>query len=82
MKILYSFFTIHSEQLLAKSGGSVVKNLPTNAADAGDVSLILGLGSSPWGGNDNPVQYSYLENPMNRGNWQAKSRESQRVSHN
>ena len=45
----------------------MVKNLPTNAAVAGDVSLILGLGSSPRGGNDNPLQYSYLENPMDRG---------------
>ena len=49
-------------------GGSVVKNLPANA---GDVSLIPGLGRSPEGGNGNPLQYSCLENPMDREAWQA-----------
>ena len=38
----------------------------------GDVSLIPGLGKSPGEGNSNPVQYSCLENPMDRGAWQAK----------
>ena len=42
----------------------VVKNLPTSAGDAG---LISGLGRSPEGGHDNPLQYSCLENPMDRG---------------
>ena len=46
----------------------VVKNLP---ATAGDVGLIPGLGRSPGGGHINPLQYSCLENPMNRGIWQA-----------
>ena len=41
--------------------GSVVKNLPANA---GDVGSIHGLGISPGEGNGNPLQYSYLENPM------------------
>ena len=49
-------------------GGSVVKNLPANA---GDVSLILGLGRSLEGGNDNPLQYYCWENPMDRGAWWA-----------
>jgi len=49
-------------------GGSVVKNLPANAGDAG---LILGLGRSPGGGNGNPLQYSRLGNPMDRGAWRA-----------
>ena len=49
-------------------GGSVVKNL---SANAGDVGLILGLGRSPGEGNGNPVQYSCLGNPMDRGAWQA-----------
>ena len=44
-------------------GGSVVKNPPANAGDAGDVGLILGSGRSPGGGNGNPLQYSCLENP-------------------
>ena len=47
-------------------GGSVVKNLPANAGDAG---LILGLGRSPGGGNGNPLQYSRLGNSMDRDWW-------------
>ena len=46
----------------------VVKNLPTNAGDAG---LISGWGRSPEGGHGNPLQYSCLENPMDRGAGQA-----------
>ena len=49
-------------------GGSVVKNQPTNAGDAGS---ILGSGRSPGGGNGKPVHYSCLENPLDRGAWQA-----------
>ena len=48
------------------SGNSVVKNPPVNAADAGGVGLTLGLGRST-GENANPLQYSCLENPMDRG---------------
>ena len=40
-------------------------------ASAGDVSLIAGLGRFPGEGNDNPLQCSYLGNPMDRGAWQA-----------
>ena len=49
------------------SGEIVVKNQPANAGDAGDSGLIPGLGRSPGGGNSNPLQYSCLENPMDRG---------------
>ena len=52
-------------------GGSVVKNLPTNSGDTGDVGLIPGSERSPGGGNGNPVQYSCLENPMDRRAWRA-----------
>ena len=52
-------------------GGSVVKNLLANAGDAADAGLIPVLGRSPGGGNDNPLQYSCLENPMARGAWRA-----------
>ena len=45
------------------SGGSVVKKLPGKAGDTGDGGLIPGLGKPPGGGNGNPLQYSYLENP-------------------
>ena len=44
-------------------GGSVVKNPPANAGDTGS---IPGLGRSPGGGHSNPLQYSYLRNPMER----------------
>ena len=46
----------------------VVKNLPANAGDIRDVSLIPGLGRSPGGRNGNTLQYSCLENPTDRGN--------------
>ena len=49
-------------------GGSVVKNPP---AKAGDTGSILESGRSPGEGNGNPLQYSCLENPMDRGAWQA-----------
>ena len=52
-------------------GGAAVKNLPDNARDAGDRSSIPGWGRSPGGGNGNPLQYSYRENPMDRGAWWA-----------
>ena len=48
--------------------GSVVKNPPANAGDAGS---IPGSGRSPEGGNGYPLQYSCLENPMDRGAWRA-----------
>ena len=50
----------------------VVKNLPANAGDVGDVVLILGSGRSPAEGNGNLLQYSCLGNPMDRGAWQTK----------
>ena len=49
-------------------GGSVVKNPPANA---GNASLIPGLGRSPGEGNGNPFQYSCLENPMDREAWRV-----------
>ena len=49
-------------------GGSVVKNPPTNAGDAGS---IPGLKRAPRVGRGNPLQYSCLKNPMDRGAWRA-----------
>ena len=51
-------------------GGSVIKNLPANAGDTGDVGSVPGSGSSP-GGNGNPLQYYCLENSMDKGAWWA-----------
>jgi len=52
---------------------SAVKNLPAvkNTGATGDVVSIPGSGRSPGGGNDNSFEYSYLENPMDREDWQA-----------
>ena len=47
----------------------VVNNLPANAGDIKDLGLISGLGRSPGGGPGNPLQYSSLENPMDRAAW-------------
>ena len=49
-------------------GGSVVKEYVYNA---GDMGLIPGSGRSPGEGNGNPLQYSFLEKPMDRGDWRA-----------
>ena len=49
----------------------VVKNPPANAGDIRDIGLIPGLGRFPGEGNGNPLQYSCLENPMDRGAWWA-----------
>ena len=49
----------------------MVKNPSANAGDVRDMGSIPGSGRSPGGGNGNPLQYSCLENPMNRGAWWA-----------
>ena len=49
----------------------VVENLPANAGDIREVGTIPGSGRSPGGGHGNPLQYSCLENPMDRGAWRA-----------
>ena len=68
--IMYSpCVIIHLSIYAVFSGGSVVKNPPASAGDAGDVVLIPGLGRSPGEGNGNPLQYSYLGNLMDRGAW-------------
>ena len=56
-----------------------VKNLPANAEDPGDIGSIPGLGRSPERGHGNPLQYSCLENPVDRGAWWATVHRSQRV---
>ena len=49
----------------------VIKNLPVSAGDKRDAGLIPGSGRSPGEGNGNPLQYSCLENPMDREGWWA-----------
>ena len=64
----FCFCFFHITLFHIAPGGTVVKNLPANA---GDVGLIPVLGRSPREGNDNPFQYSCLENSMDRGVWRA-----------
>ena len=49
----------------------MVKNLPANAGHVRDMGLIPGSGRFPGRGHGNPIQYSCLENPMDRGAWRA-----------
>ena len=60
-------------------GGTEVK---ASACNVGDLGSIPGLGRSPGEGNGNPLQYSCLENPTDRGAWWATVHGSQRVGHN
>ena len=60
----------------------MVKNQPTNEGDLRDTGLIPGLGRSSEGGHGNPLQYSCLENPVNREPGGLQSIGSQRVGHN
>ena len=59
----------------------VVKNPSASAKGLRDPDSIPGSGRVPGGGHGNPLQYSCLDNPMDRGAWQAMSIESQRVRH-
>ena len=63
--------------LLGFPGGLVGKEPACNAGDAGDMGSIPGSGRSPGGGHSNPLQYSCLENPMDRGAWWAIAHNSQ-----
>ena len=61
--------------------GSVVKNLPVNSKDAGNVGIIPGLERSSGGENGNTLEYSCLKNPMDRGAWQATIHRVTKVRH-
>ena len=52
-------------------GGTHLKNLPANAEDTRDAGSIHGPGRSPGGGHGSTLQYSCLENPMDKGAWKA-----------
>ena len=68
-----SYSTIHTKTQIYKHTPQVlvVKNLPANAGDIRDTGSIPGSERSPGGGHGNPLQYSFLENPIGRGSWQA-----------
>ena len=64
-----TFTSLPRRQGRASQVALAVKNSPANAGDIRDVGSIPGSGRSPEGGNVNPLQYSCLENPMDRGAW-------------
>ena len=59
----------------------VVKNPPANARDTRDMGSVSGSGRTSGGGHGNPLQYSCLENPMDRGAWRATVHRVERVRH-
>ena len=71
LKKLLESISIPKGKMYIFPGGSVVKNPPANAGDTSDVGLISGSARSLGVGNGNPLQYSCLENLMDRGAWQA-----------
>ena len=62
-------FMNHMLECMSSQVVLVVKNLPASAGDIRDTGSILGSGRSPGRRNSNPLQYSCLENPMDRGVW-------------
>ena len=63
--------TYTDSSYLAFPGGAEVKNPPANAGDERDAGSVPGSGRSPGDGHGNPLQYSCLENSIDRGAWQA-----------
>ena len=70
-----------SHEVRASQVALVVKNPPTNSEDIRDLGSIPGSGRSLRGGHGNPLQYSFLENTMDRGSWQANSQWGHKESH-
>ena len=74
--MVYIFICVFVHCLSPSSGGAsqvalVVKNPPASAGDARDEGLIPGSGRSPGEGHREPLQYSYLENPIDGGAWRV-----------
>ena len=63
----YIYLCVDVYIICASQVALVVKNPPANAGDLKDAGSIPGLGRSPGGGHGNPLQYSCLENPLDRG---------------
>ena len=73
---------VHNYDIIGASQMALaVKNPPVNARDIRNMDSTPGLGRSPGRGHGNPLQYSCLENPTDRGAWWAKFIGSQRVGH-
>ena len=67
MKVRWQYTVFRASQVVLE-----VKYLPVNAGDDRNMGLIPGSGRTPGVGNGNPLQYSCLENPMDRGAWWSK----------
>ena len=70
-ELLALSLSLHKQSIKGFPGDSAIKNLLANAGDTGDMCMIPGSGRSTAGGNGNPLQYSCLGNPMDRGVWWA-----------
>ena len=68
---MWKFFNMEYVHSRGSQRATLVKNLPANAEDIRDVGSTPGSGRSPGGGHGNPLLYSCLENPMERGAWRA-----------
>ena len=68
---VYMRICIHIYTQAGFTRGSVVKTLPANIRATGDMGWISELGKSSGGGSGNPLQYSCLGNPMDKGAWWA-----------
>ena len=71
INLIRQILTLSSKLLGFPGGTSGKEPTSTNAGDVREAGLILGLRRSSGGGHGNPLQYSCLENPMDRGAWQA-----------
>ena len=80
-KFLQISFRLSLSSVRSSQVAQVVKKPPINTGDKKDEGWIPGLGRSPGGGHGNPLQYSCLENPMERETWRLQSMGSQRVQH-
>ena len=69
--MLTNYKKMQSSEICRDLGGAVVKNMTSNVGDARDLGSIPGLGRLPGEGNGNPLQYSYLENSVDRRAWWA-----------
>ena len=65
------YFNCFRKQFTTNQVALTVKYPPANAGDPRDMGLVFGLGRTPGAGNWNPLQYSCLENPLDRGDWWA-----------
>ena len=77
--LLVTYFIYPTVCMRVSQGALAVKNPPADGGDLRMEGSIPGLGRSPGGGHSNPLQYSCLENPMDRGAWRSTVPGSQRV---